>query len=94
MFVLTFALFAIELWAFIDAARRPARAFTVAGKRTKTFWLIVTGAAAAIGFLGLRPPLGLGFSTGILDLAALIAAAVYLVDVRPAVRGYRADRGW
>ena len=49
----------------------------------------LTGVAMAIGFLGLRPPLGLGMSTGLLDLAAIVAAAVYLADVRPAVRHYR-----
>ena len=89
MFLLTLALFVVEAWAFIYAARRPAAAFTDAGKRTKTFWMVLTGVAMAIGFLGLRPPLGLGMSTGLLDLAAIVAAAVYLADVRPAVRHYR-----
>lgn len=89
MFAITLALFVLEAWAFIDALRRPAAAFTYAGKRTKSFWLVVTGVALAIGFIGLRPPLGLGMSTGILDLAAIVGAAVYLVDVRPAVRQFR-----
>ena len=40
-----------------------------------------TGVAAAIGFLHLgRSPLG------IVNIAAFVASAVYLADVRPAVR--------
>lgn len=81
MTVLSFAAFAVIVWALVDCLRTREDAFPAAGKRTKQFWLILTGIAAAIGFIHLgRNPLGL------LNIAAFVAAAVYLTDVRPAVR--------
>ncbi len=77
-----------EAWAFIDALRRPTAAFPAADKRTKPFWLIVTGVAAVIGLysatFGSRS--GVGVIVGILPVVAFIAAAIYLTDVRPKVR--------
>lgn len=86
MLLLGLALFGIEVWALVDAARRPAAAFTYAGKRTKNFWVILTGIAAAVGFVGI--PFS-GGSVGFLAFLAVVPAGVYLADVRPAVRGYR-----
>lgn len=89
MFLLGLALFGIEVWALVDAARRPAAAFVSAGKRTKNFWLLLTGIAAAVGFIGI--PFG-GGSVGFLAFIAVVPAGVYLADVRPAVRGYGGGR--
>ncbi len=84
---LSLAALAVEAWAFIDAIRRPGPAFLAAGKQTKPIWLIILGVATVIG---------LGYSTlgglsliGILPLAAFVAAAIYLTDVRPKVREFR-----
>ena len=57
-------------------------------KRTKTFWLALTGGALAIGVLSLLSLLGGGGlgSLGLFGLAAVTAASVYLADVRPAVK--------
>ena len=68
----------VEVWAFVDAIRRPAPAFPAAGKLTKPAWLAITAIALAVGLL--FGPLG------ILGLAGIVASIVYLVDVRPAVR--------
>lgn len=80
--LVSFALFigAIGLagYALIDAVRVPQQAFPSAGKLTKNIWLIILGVATAVVFVA--GPLN------ILGLAAVIAAAVYLVDVRPAVK--------
>lgn len=89
--------FVMETWALIDAVRQPAGAYASAGKLTKQWWLIILGVATALGFAHAVAPLG-GFSPitlllGILPVAAFIAAAVYLADVRPAVREYRGGRG-
>ncbi len=46
--------FGLSLWSLVDAATRPATAFTSAGKRTKTFWLVLTGVATALTFIGCR----------------------------------------
>jgi len=81
--------FGVEVFALVDAARTPPRAFVNAGKRTKTLWVAITAVAAALGFLSL--PLS-GFSRdpfGLLSILAVVGAGVYLADVRPAVREMR-----
>lgn len=79
--------FGLALWSVIDAASRPAAAFTSAGKRTKTFWLVLTGVAAALTFIGVGG--GLSFFT----LGSAVVAGIYLADVRPAVKPYSGRRG-
>jgi hypothetical protein len=69
----------LALWAFVDALIRPAAAFVAAGKLTKPGWLAITAIAALVIFW--RGPMDF------FGLPAVIAAVVYLVDVRPAVRG-------
>lgn len=93
LLVLGIAAFALEVWALVDALRRPAGAFTAAGKRTKKFWVVIVAVAAAIGFVSL--PFA---NLGLLGILAVVGAAVYLADVRPAVKQYgggprRNDRG-
>jgi hypothetical protein len=73
---------ALTLWAFVDALVRPAAGFVAAGKLTKPGWAAITGLAALVIFWQQNPMSFLG-------LPAVIAAIVYLVDVRPAVRGLR-----
>lgn len=89
----------IEAWALLDALRRPPQAFSYAGKRTRTFWLLLLGGAAVLGFLSIPPPLGVGYMPVFIMLGAIVPAAVYLSDVRPAVRGFGRRRpprggGW
>jgi hypothetical protein len=72
--VLHLALLVVAVWAFIDAVTRSDAAFRAADKRTKQFWLIVLGVAILVTFVGF------------LAIIGLIAALVYLLDVRPAVR--------
>lgn len=91
---LSLVAFAVEVWALVDALRQRSDAFVAAGKLTKPLWLIILGVAAALGFLGL--PFGGGtFSNplGLLSIVAVVAAAVYLTDVRPAVRQSRGRGG-
>ncbi len=74
---------ALEVWAALDAATTRADAFVAAGKRTKGFWLAITVVAALLGFVSVTNPLNL------FGLIAFVAAAIYLADVRPAVRSLR-----
>ncbi|MFJ4228589.1 DUF2516 family protein [Paenarthrobacter nicotinovorans] len=74
---------ALELWAFADCLRHRPTLFVAASKRTKTFWLALTGVSLAIGTLTLLTG---GSSLGLFGIAAVTAACVYLADVRPAVR--------
>jgi hypothetical protein len=86
-FILALVAFGIEAWAFFDCFRHKANAFEAVSKRTKTFWLALTGGAFAIGALSLYAGGGGGFGTlGLFGLAAVTAASVYLADVRPAVK--------
>ncbi len=68
----------VKIWAVADCATRRSDAFVAAGKRTRPFWLLLTGLAALTAFV--TSPLG------IFGLAGLIVALVYLLDVRPRVQ--------
>ena len=81
--VLGYLALAIELWALVDCAQRKPASFEATFKRTKSFWLGLTAGAAAIGALtAIFGGIGL---FGLLQLVAIIAACVYLADVKPAV---------
>jgi hypothetical protein len=70
----------------VDCARHRANAFEATGKRTKTFWLALTGGATLVGLISLSASGGLFGTLGLFGLAAVVAASVYLADVRPAVK--------
>jgi membrane-bound ClpP family serine protease len=76
----------------VDALRRPSKAFVAAGKQNKPLWLIILGVASVIGlYLGV---LSGGFgAVGILPIAAFVASAIYLTDVRPKVKEYGGSGG-
>jgi hypothetical protein len=84
---LSLAALVVEGWAFVDAVRRPAAAFLAVGKQTKPIWLIILGVATVVG-IGYSSLGGISL-VGILPLAAFVAAAIYLTDVRPKVREFR-----
>jgi hypothetical protein len=77
----------LTVWAFVDALIRPSAGFVATGKLTKPGWAAITGLAALIIFWMQNPMTFLG-------LPAVIAAIVYLVDVRPAVRGLPRGNSW
>ena len=78
--IVTFALLAVSIFAFVNAAMFSAESYSAAGKLTKPAWLIILGLGMAVQLIGLSL---------ILSLAAAIAAFVYLADVRPALVGLR-----
>jgi hypothetical protein len=82
---LAVAAFVVETWAFVDAIIRPASAFPAAGKQTKPIWLIILGVAFVLGLY----TAAYGGVTQILAVVAFVAAAIYLVDVRPKVREFK-----
>lgn len=80
LYVIGFALFLFKLFVLIDVFTRHKDAFPAADKQTKPFWLIILGIAIAIDWL-------FDFRLlSILPVAGLVAAIVYTVDVRPAVK--------
>jgi hypothetical protein len=78
---LHYAVLALAAWALVDALIRPSAAYVAAGKLTKPAWGAITGLALVIAYF--TAPLSF------LWLPAVIGATVYLVDVRPALRGLR-----
>jgi len=84
--VLLLGAFVIEAWAFGDALRRPSAAFPAAGKQTKPIWLVILGVGFVIGIGGAVGYLSL---LSIFPIAAFVAAAIYLVDVRPKIKSIR-----
>ncbi|HEY7146019.1 MAG TPA: DUF2516 family protein [Streptosporangiaceae bacterium] len=78
--------FVIEVWALIDASRRPGPAYVASSKQTKPLWLAILGVAAVIGLGGAVGELSL---LSILPIIAFVAAAIYLTDVRPKVSQFR-----
>lgn len=93
MLLLGWGAFAMMVFALVDALRQRTDAFAAAGKQTKQRWMIILGVAVAIGFVSVLSPLN------IFNLVAFVAAAVYLVDVRPALRtvtgrGGTSSGGW
>jgi hypothetical protein len=85
--VLSVAAFCVEVWAFVDAIRRPAPAFVAAGKQTKPIWLVILGVAAVIGLWS--STLGGPNLISLFPIVAFVAAAIYLADVRPKVREFK-----
>ena len=79
--VVHWAVLALAVWALVDALIRPTSAYVAAGKLTKPAWVAITALAAVLTYFVL--PLNF------LGLLATVASIVYLVDVRPALRGLR-----
>ncbi|GAA3174047.1 DUF2516 family protein [Streptomyces virens] len=89
MSLLNLALVVFSGFALIDAATRREDAYRAADKQTKPFWLIILGIAFVVALI---------FEIlSFLPIIGLIATIVYMVDVRPALRGLpgggRARRG-
>jgi hypothetical protein len=76
--LLRLAMLAVQIYALVDAAMRPAPAYAAAGKLSKQAWVTILAGCLVVG-------LWLSFFS-MLGLAALVATIVYFVDVRPALR--------
>jgi uncharacterized membrane protein len=76
---------AIKGFAFVNALTFSAEAYEAAGKLTKPAWCVITG-------LGFAAQLIMPSPFGIINLVFLIAALVYLADVRPALREVTSGR--
>jgi hypothetical protein len=78
-------MFAAQAFAFVDALTHRADAYVAADKMTKQAWLIILGLALVANLL-ISNPLSL------FNLVGIIAAVVYLVDVRPTLRSLTGRR--
>ena len=78
--VLFWGLLILRVWAFVDCLTRKVAAFPAVDKLTKPAWLAMLFFGALFGSLVAPAP------TGPISLISVVIAAVYLADVRPAVR--------
>jgi len=76
------AAFATEVYALADALRHRADAYVAAGKLTKQIWTLILVVAVLIGFVIMVGQSALS----LFGVVPFVAAAVYLADVRPALR--------
>jgi hypothetical protein len=74
-------------FALFDVLRRPGQLFPHAGRLSKGAWLGILGAAFLIAVVSFFAPLGL------LNIAGVIAAGVYLADMRPKLKQLGGGRG-
>ena len=65
----------VKIWAFVDCVRRPTEAFPAVGRVSKLLWVLLTGVAMLTGFIP-------GLTLGIIGIAGVVVALVYLFDVR------------
>ncbi|GAA2843143.1 DUF2516 family protein [Nonomuraea rubra] len=101
--VLAVAIFGMSIYALVHALRVPANAFVSAGKLQKNLWLLILGlatlfsAAGALSYFQAFMVVGgaqfIGIGLGLFSIAAVIAATIYIVDVKPAVKGMGGGRG-
>lgn len=77
--VLYFGLAVLRIWALVDCVTRRAAAFPAADKLTKPVWVAILAISGVIGQFASAPDYPL-------SLVSTVIAAVYLADVRPAVR--------
>ena len=77
--ILFWGLIVLRVWAFADCVTRRAAAFPAADKLTKPAWLLILVGSGLLGTFA-SPPLWP------ISLISTVASAVYLADVRPAVR--------
>jgi hypothetical protein len=79
MWLLSVALILFSGFALLDAAVRREDGYRAADKQTKPFWLIILAIAFVVSLI--FPILSF------LPIIGLVASIVYMVDVRPALRG-------
>ena len=79
--VTMFVLLSVTIFAFVNSLLYPAEAYVAAGKLTKPTWNIILGLGVVLQLI----PTGLF----LINIAMIIAALVYLADVRPALSGLR-----
>lgn len=81
LLVVQIALLAVTIFAFISSLTFSSEAYRAAGKWSKQGWTIVLGLGVVLQFVAVGGML--------VQLAMLIAALVFLADVRPALSSLR-----
>jgi hypothetical protein len=79
LMMVSLVMFVLQAFAFVDAVSQRPDAYAAADKLSKNAWMIILG-------LGLVAHLLFWDPINLFNLAGIIAAIVYLVDVRPAIK--------
>ncbi len=79
LMTLSLVMFVLQGFAFIDAATHRPDAYAAADKLSKNAWMIILGLGVVAHMLFWDP-------ISLFNLAGIVAAIVYLVDVRPAIK--------
>ncbi|MGL5828390.1 MAG: DUF2516 family protein [Angustibacter sp.] len=87
LFALAVGTLLTQIVALVDAIRQPGDLYHAAGKLAKPQWIIILVIAVALGLARFPDALGT------FNVIAFVAAAVYLVDVRPALRRLKGGPG-
>ena len=69
----------VKIFAFVDSLMYSAESYTAANKLTKPAWCAILGVGPRAALIFLGSPIDL------INLVFMIAAFVYLADVRPAL---------
>jgi hypothetical protein len=77
--LLSLVMFVAQAYAFLDAMTHRPDAYVAGDKLTKKAWLIILGLGVAAHMLIWQP-------ISLFNLIGIVAALVYLVDVRPTLR--------
>ena len=83
LLVVTLAFLAVKIFAMVTSLMFTPEHYRAADKLTKPTWVAILGLGVATAILLPGSPLG------ILNLAFVIAAFVFLADVRPAMQSLR-----
>jgi Protein of unknown function (DUF2516) len=79
MMTVSLVMFVLQAFAFVDAVTHRPDAYAAADKLTKNAWTIILGLGVVAHMLFWSP-------LSLFNLVGIIAAIVYLVDVRPAIK--------
>jgi hypothetical protein len=89
LLVLGLGVIGLTGFALLDAVRQRKDAYTAANKLTKPIWCGILAVATIIAIIVVRNPLVFGIFT----IISVVAAGVYLADVRPALRNITGGGG-
>lgn len=70
----------LTAFAAIDAVRQQTSLFPAVGRQTKVFWVAILAVAFLVSIVSL------GNALSLFNVIGVIAAAIYLADVRPKIK--------
>lgn len=74
-------------FAAVDAARFRANLYPAVGRQTKVFWVAILAVAFMVAIVSFN------YALGFLNVLGVVAAGIYLADVRPKLQQVSGGRG-